>query len=124
MTPLAKRISASSPFNSFCVAHGKAISARMCQGVLPSKYSKPCFDANSEIRPRLIFFSSITSASNASVKPFFTKTVPFESDRVTTFAPKNIAFSAANCATFPEPEIETVFPAKLSPRVFSISSAK
>ncbi len=33
MTPLAISILASSPVNSFCVAHGKAISTGICQGV-------------------------------------------------------------------------------------------
>ena len=66
----------------------------------------------------------MTSASNASVKPFFTNTVPAESESETTFAPKYIAFSAAYCATLPEPEIVTILSLKLSPRVLSISSAK
>ena len=47
-----------------------------------------------------------------------------ESDIVTTFAPSCVAFLAAYCATFPEPEIATVLPWKLSPRVANIASAK
>ena len=39
---------------------------------------------------------------------------------VTTFPPNWVAFSAAYWATFPEPEITTVFPEKLSPLVANI----
>ena len=39
--------------------------------------------------------------------------VPEESDNVTTFPPSSITFSAANCATFPDPEIATTFPSNV-----------
>ncbi len=35
-----------------------------------------------------------------------------------------MAFSAANCATFPEPEITTLFPEKSVPEVWSMLFAK
>src|SRR5690606_41157110 len=96
----------------------------MDQGRLPSRYSKPCLDANSEIRPRFTFFSSITSANKASVKPSLMYTVPPESESETTLAPKYIAFSAAYCATLPEPEMVTTLSLKLSLQLLSISSVK
>ena len=51
-------------------------------------------------------------------------TKPEESEKVTTLAPSSRHFSAAYWATFPEPEIATLLPSKLSSRVLSISSAK
>jgi len=43
---------------------------------------------------------------------------------VTTFAPNSVAFEAAPQATFPNPEIATVLPAKSSPFVFNILRTK
>ena len=45
-------------------------------------------------------------------------------DSVTGFPPRSRTFSTEYCATFPEPEIATVFPSKLSSLVFNISLAK
>ena len=52
--------------------------------------------------------------------PSSSKIYPPESDNVKTVAPNSIAFSAANCATFPEPEITTLFPLKESALRFNI----
>ena len=46
----------------------------------------------------------------SSLIPSLSNKVPDESDIVMTFAPRWIHFSAAYCATFPEPEIATDFP--------------
>ena len=49
---------------------------------------------------------------------------PPESDSVKTVAPNSIAFSAAYCATLPEPEITTRFPLNESFFLVSMLSAK
>ena len=63
----------------------------------------------------LHIFKSITKANFSASIPAGSYMYPEESDKVNTFAPSWVAFSQAYCATFPEPEITTVFPSKLSP---------
>ena len=123
-TPLAIRVCASCSSNSFCVAHGKAISTAWCHGRLPASNVKPCACAKSAKRPRCTFLNVISSANNSGVMPCATNSVPPESDSVSTFAPNCMAFSQAYCATLPEPETATVLPTRLSPRCSSISWVK
>ena len=60
--PLATNCFACSPFNSFCVAHGKAISHFTDHGLSPSKYfASEYFSTYSLILPLLLFFKSITN---------------------------------------------------------------
>ena len=100
MQPLFINSLASSPFNSFCVAQGKAISHLIDHGRFPSKKSQLKCSAYSFMRPLLIFFNSFTKDNFLISIPSLSKIKPEESERVTTFAPNCIAFSQAYCATF------------------------
>src|SRR5690606_12490193 len=55
-------ICASSPFNSFCVAHGNAISHLTDQGLPSWNVADLYLSAYSLIRPRFTFLSSIMNA--------------------------------------------------------------
>src|SRR3989338_3895787 len=124
MTPFLTRASASCLLTSFWVAQGKAMSHLYFQGLSFSWYSHLNLVVHSLMRPRLTFLRSMTNSHPSLVSPFGMVMVPSESDRVTTFAPSCIAFSAAYCATFPLPEMATFLPLNDSPLVLSISTAK
>ena len=111
--PFFSRFSASAFSISFCVAHGMAMSQGILHGRSPAKYCACGYlDTYSLIRPRRTFFSSITYAIFSSFKPSGSYTKPSLSLSVSTFAPRRIAFCAANCATLPAPEIQTRLPSK------------
>jgi hypothetical protein len=82
----------------------------ICQGVFPSKYSKPCLEANSEIRPRLTFFSSITSGNVAQ----------YAAEKAMFLGAKVVTLSDSNGTVY----LKNGFTAKDCPRALSISSAK
>ena len=56
-------------FISFCVADGNAISHSISQGLLFSKYLQLNFFEYSFMRPRFIFFNSITKSSFFALMP-------------------------------------------------------
>ena len=49
---------------------------------------------------------------------------PEESDMAMTLPPSVVAFTAANVATLPDPEMTTLAPSNERPAAFSISSVK
>ena len=116
---------ASSFFNSFWVAQGNAKSTLTSHGDLDSwKDALGYFLIYSEILPLSIFFRFIIQDNFSVSIPSESWIYPFESLIVTTLAPSCIHFSQANCATLPEPEIDTILFFKLSSFVLSIFSAK
>ena len=69
-TPFAISAFASASFNSFWVAHGKAISTFTSQGLFPAtNFADGYLVAYSEILPRFTFFNSITKANLSAVIP-------------------------------------------------------
>ena len=82
------------------------------------------FAVYSLMRPRFTFLSSMTQFSFSSSMPFLSTMKPPLSLNVMTLPPSSMTFWVAYCATLPEPDTSTFLPSKLSPRDFSISSAK
>ena len=86
--PLSTSCFACSPFNSFCVAQGKATSHETDHGFSPLKNLAFGYAFTySLILPLFTFFRSITYANLSESIPSVSKIYPDESDRVTTFAP-------------------------------------
>jgi hypothetical protein len=56
--------------------------------------------------------------------PSLSYSTPPESDSVIGFAPKSSSFSTVYWATLPEPDTRHTLPSSVSPRVWSICSAK
>ena len=109
---------------SFWVALGKATSHFTNHGRMPSKYSHLNLSAYSWMRPRRLFLRSMRNSHFSPSMPFLSRMVPLLSETVTTLPPSWLTFWMVYWATLPEPDTAQILPFRLSPRVFSISSAK
>ena len=113
LAPAATSASASSLLTSFWVADGRATSTlpTWSHGRAPWTYLYLDLVSNSLSGRRLTLSSAMASISSGemTLSPSATRE-PWESDSDTTVAPSSMHFSAAYCATLPEPEIATRLP--------------
>ena len=118
LAPASISALASSPETSFWVALGRATSTlpTCIHGRAFSMYLNLPEKGDDEARPAICLRSTlvlammeISSGENPSW-PVATR-APLLSDRETTVPPNSITLRAANCATLPDPEMATRFPA-------------